>query len=105
MRENEERDHSSDILFDFVYGQCDKAIKEPEKKLSFFGQIEFVKKFCYLRYRLNASGGSEAAVTARTRIERMKTLCHNCKFVRSSRVIVHLKIKHHVWQPSFDQPL
>ena len=30
--------------------------------------IDFVKSFCYLGDRLNASGGSEAAVTATTRI-------------------------------------
>ena len=29
----------------------------------------FVKIFCYVLYRLNASGGNVAAVTARTRIE------------------------------------
>ena len=30
-------------------------------------KVEAVKRFCYL-YRLNASGGCEAAVTARTRV-------------------------------------
>jgi len=37
-----------------------------EEKL--FDGIETVKGFCYLGDRLNASGGSEVAVTARTRI-------------------------------------
>ena len=33
-----------------------------------FDQVDFVKSFCFLGDRLKASGGSEAAVTARTRI-------------------------------------
>ena len=41
---------------------------EPSDEISFFYQVDFVKSCCYLGYRLNASGGSEAAVTARTRI-------------------------------------
>ena len=45
-----------------------EGIVEPGKEISFFDQIEFVKSFCYLGDRLNASGGSETAVTARTRI-------------------------------------
>ena len=32
------------------------------------------------------------------------TLFNDCKFVRSSRIVVEIKIKHDVWQPSFDQP-
>ena len=38
----------------------------------FFNQVDFVKIFCCLGSRLNASGGNEAAVTARTRIGCMK---------------------------------
>ena len=38
------------------------------EEISFFDQVDFVKSCCYLGDRLNASGGSEAAVTARTRI-------------------------------------
>ena len=58
---------------------------EPGEELSFFDQIDFVKSFCYLGYRLNASGGSEAAVTARTRIKWIKfrecgELLHGRKF-------------------------
>ena len=34
-----------------------------------------------------------------------QTLFDNCKFVRSIRIIVQLKIKRHVWQPIFDQPV
>ena len=42
---------------------------EPGKKLSFFDQVDFVKSSCYLGDRLNASGGSEAAVTTKTRMD------------------------------------
>ena len=45
-----------------------KGIEEPGEELSFFDHVDFVKSFCYLGGRLNVSGGSEAAVTARTRI-------------------------------------
>ena len=38
---------------------------EAGEELSFFDQVDFVKSFCYMGNRLNASGGSEAA---RTRI-------------------------------------
>ena len=41
---------------------------EPGEEISFCDQIDFVKSFCYVRDRLNASGRSEAAVTARTQI-------------------------------------
>ena len=33
------------------------------------------------------------------------TLFNNCKFVSFSKIFVQLKMKHRVWQPSFDQPL
>ena len=45
-----------------------KGIVVPGEEISFFVQVDFVKSFCYLMDRLNASGGSEAAETARTRI-------------------------------------
>ena len=45
-----------------------ERIMEPGEELSSFYQVDFVKSFWYLGDRLNASGGSEAAVTARTRI-------------------------------------
>ena len=41
---------------------------EPGKEISFFDQVEFVRSFCYLGDRLNASSGSEAVVPARTQI-------------------------------------
>ena len=41
-------------------------------EISFFDQVNFVKSYCFLGDRLNASGGSEAAVTARMRIEWIK---------------------------------
>ena len=51
-----------------LYVYTKKGIVEPSEELSFFDQVDFVKSFCYLGDRLNASGGSEAAVTTRTRI-------------------------------------
>ena len=45
-----------------------EGIVEPSVELSFFDQVDFMKSFCYLGDRLNASGESEAAATARTRI-------------------------------------
>ena len=44
-----------------------EEIVEPCEEI-FSNQVEFVKSICYLGNRLNASGGSEAAVTARNRI-------------------------------------
>ena len=41
-----------------------EGIVEPGEELSFFHQVDFVNSFCYLGGRLNASGGSEAAVAA-----------------------------------------
>ena len=49
-----------------------EGMVEPGEKTSFFTQFDFVKSFCYLGDRLNASVGSEAAVTARTGIGRIK---------------------------------
>ena len=51
-----------------LYVYTKKGIVEPGEELSFFDRVDFVKNFCYLGNRLNARGGSEAAVTARTRI-------------------------------------
>ena len=67
MRENKESDQI--LAKDCVCEQCDEAIRrivKPDKKLSLYDQVEFVKNFCYLGDRLNASAGSEAALTART---------------------------------------
>ena len=44
---------------------------EPGGELSFFDQVDFVKSFCYLGDRLNTSGESEAAITARTKFGRI----------------------------------
>ena len=46
-----------------------EGIVEPGEELSFFDQVDFVKSFCYLGDRLNASGGSEAAVTAKRELD------------------------------------
>ena len=45
------------------FEETTKEIMEPAEKLSFYDQVEFVKGFCFLRNRLNASGESKAAVT------------------------------------------
>ena len=44
-----------------------ERIVEPDEEI-FFEQVDFVKSFCYLGYRSNASGGSKSAVTVRTRM-------------------------------------
>ena len=53
----------------FVCEKCkniSKGVVEPEEKLC--DAVETVNGFCYLGDRLNASGGCEAAVTARARL-------------------------------------
>ena len=72
-----------------------EGIVEPEKEILFFDQVDFVKSFSYLGDRLNASGGSEAAVTARTKIGWIKfrecvELPYGIKFL--------LKIKGRIYQ-------
>jgi len=60
---------SADLAQSFVCASCSSMTARTvamEEKLC--DAIETVKGFCYLGDRLNASGGSEAAVTARTRI-------------------------------------
>ena len=69
MSENVEGD--STLAKGFICKLCVDT-KEPGEEISFFDQVDFVKSFCYLGDRLNASGGSEAAVTARTRIAWIK---------------------------------
>ena len=62
---------TSTLAKDFVCKLCvdtKEGIVEPGEKISFFDQVDFVMCVCYLGDRLNASGGSEAAITARTRI-------------------------------------
>ena len=73
---------------DFVCELCvytKEGVVEPGEELSFFDRVDFVKSFCYLGDRLNVSGGSEEAVTARTRIRWIKfrecgKLLHGRKF-------------------------
>ena len=45
-----------------------EGIVEPGKEISVFDHDDFVKSFCYLGDRLNASVESEAVITARMRI-------------------------------------
>ena len=42
------------------------------KKEKLCDGVETVKGFCYLGDRLNASGGSEVAITARTRMRKFR---------------------------------
>ena len=61
---------SSALAKDFVCEKCVKTMKEivePEEELSFHDDVEFVE-FFYLGDEVNVSGGSEAAVIARTKI-------------------------------------
>ena len=58
---------TSTLAKGFVCNLCvdtKEGIGEPGKEISFFDQVDFVKSFCFLRDRLNASGGSEAMVRA-----------------------------------------
>ena len=62
---------TSTLAKDFVCELCfdaEERMVEPGEEISFFDQVDFVKSFCYLRDRLNASCGSEEVITARTRI-------------------------------------
>ena len=43
-----------------------EEIVEPGEEIPFFDRVDFVNSFCYLGHKLNASGRSETAVTART---------------------------------------
>ena len=96
MRENEEGSFS--FGKSFVCKLCVDAkegIVKPGEEISFFDQVDFVKSCCYLGDRLNASGGSEAAVTARTRIGWMKF--RECgKFLYGRKFL--LKMKGRIYQ-------
>ena len=66
---------TSTLAKGFVCGLCvdtKEEIVEPGEEISLFDQVDFVKSFCCLGNKLNASGGSEAAVTARMGIGRIK---------------------------------
>ena len=54
----------------FVCSKCEKATigSGEEQQEEMCDEVETVKGFCYLGNRLNASGGFEAAVSARTRL-------------------------------------
>ena len=80
----------------FVCEVCRRGMtgtRLPQEKLC--DGVETVKSFCYLGDRLNASGGSEAAVTARTRIGWLKF--RECGEVLYGRRF-SLKIKGRVYQ-------
>ena len=66
---------TSTLAKGFICEKCVKAIKgiaEPAEGFTFYDQVEPVTSFCFLGDRLNTHGGSEAAVTARTKIGWMK---------------------------------
>ena len=81
----------------FVYELCvytKGGIVEPGEELSFFDQVDFVKSFC-LGDKLNASSGSEAAVTARMRIGWIKF--RECGELLYGRKF-SLKVKRRIYQ-------
>ena len=87
---------ASTLAKGFVCNLCvdtKEGIVEPGEEISFFDQVDFVKNFCYFGHRLNASGGSEAAVTATTRIgwikfiECGKLLCDRKSSLKMKRKI------------------
>ena len=55
---------------DFVCERCKKQVDDGllELEEELCEEVDTVRGFCYLRDRVNASGGCKAAVTARTRI-------------------------------------
>ena len=57
---------------EFICSACKGTVKEKEQKEIMCGEVETVKSFCYLGDRMDACGGCETAVTARTRIGWMK---------------------------------
>ena len=70
MHEKEAIGSPGSKIFDAECGSMTAGTAVTEKKL--YDGVETVKGFCYLLGRINASGGSEAAVTAITRIEWVK---------------------------------
>ena len=55
---------SSTLAKGFVCELCvytKEGIVEPGEEGSFFDQVDFVKSFCYLGDRLNASGGNSSS--------------------------------------------
>ena len=83
-------------LLDFVCGRCKEQVDglvEPVEELC--EEVETVKVFCYLGDRVNASGGCEVAVTARTRIRWVKF--KECREFQNSKRF-SLKIKGMVYR-------
>ena len=81
-----------------LWVETKEGILEPDEEISFFDHVDFVKSFCYLRDRLNASGESEAAVTAKTKIGSMKFReCGKLLYGRNGRKC-SLKIKGRIYQ-------
>ena len=59
---------TSSLAKHFVCARCKNVMERAEEPVgNLSDRIETVNGFCYLRDRLNASGGCEAAVTARAR--------------------------------------
>ena len=54
----------------FVFNKCEKVTNGAGEvqQMVMCDEVETVEGFCFLGNRLNASGGCEAAVTARTRV-------------------------------------
>ena len=68
-----------------------EGIVEPGEELSFFDKVNFVRSLCFWGDRLNASEGSEAAVTAKTKIGWIKfgecgELLYGRVFVKNERI-------------------
>ena len=64
---------ATSLAKEFVCKKCSNfsgGAVEPVELLS--GEVETVKRFCYLGNRINASGGCEAAVTSRVRMGWLK---------------------------------
>ena len=87
----------SNLAKSFVCKLCvntKEGIVEPGEELSFFDQVDFVKSFCYLGDRLNASGGRETAVTARMKIGWIKF--RECGILYGRKF--SLKLKERIYQ-------
>ena len=77
---------------DFICKRCVEAMTgtvKPAEQLALCDQVELVRRFCYLGDRLNAGGGSEAAVTARARIRRIKF--RECGELFNGRFLLKMK--------------
>ena len=101
---------TSTLAKGFVSKLCVDTMEEmvePGEEISFFDQVDFVKSFCYLGDRLNASGKSEVMATARTRIGWIKfrecgELLYGRKFSLKMKGLSNLselhKISNAVWE-------